>query len=324
MVSTALLPEPALVEALCRLAAHDDPDVRAQATELCGTLLPPLRLRAAEQLAAQGAAGAVALCIWPDEPQAQARFLRAAAYALAAGLRPVWLEAHPGDDRLDRYLSAIAERDRTGLIPPTLRRRRHELARVRTTHRRARLAAHAAFSLGDADPLAAVQQVLWQVGLLHGDPGAPGRQLSAHLRRSLRELPLIGAELRAALAQAFAEALDEGDTDRARLLLSPGCAYHNRGHVITGPQEIVDSYARSAAAARERFPGARSESRVVAAHGQRVTIRSQEHLTGPGGAHTFSCRQHLLFDPTGSVWRIEHEDLPGEVAAFEAYLRRSG
>lgn len=322
MLSTGLLPEPALVGALCRLASHDDPDVCAQAVELCATLPPPIRLRAAEQLAAQGAAAGAARCIWPDDLAAQARFLRAAAYALVADLRPLWLVAHPDDLHLDRFLSAVAERDRTGAVPPALQRRAQQLARLsaHTTSRAARRASQAALALMDPSPASAVRSVVRHVQLQAGEPSAAGRQLAAFLRRTLRGLPLIDAPLRVALAQAFAAALDEGDTDRARLLLGPGCAYHNRGQVITGPQEIIDSYARSAASARARFPSARSESRVVSEADLRVTIESREHL----GGHTFTCRQHLLFDPSGSIWRIEHEDLPGEIAALEAFLRRSG
>ncbi|MFT4978330.1 MAG: hypothetical protein ACI8S6_004238 [Myxococcota bacterium] len=317
-MSGDLLPDPALIDSLRALASHTDPDVRSQATELCAVLALPIRLRAAEALAERGRLAAAALCIWPDAPESQARFLRSLAHTMASSLR----SACPEDAHLDELLASIEERDRTGRRPPTLRARRRALERSRLTDPRARIAAHAALSLCEEDPAEACRRVLEAVGLLSGGRDVASLKAAAFLRRTLNEQALVGAPLRRALAAAFVAALDEGRFEQAQLLLTPGCAYENRGRLLHTPATIIDSYARSSADVSARFPDTRSESRIVSEDDQGVTVDSAEHLAGPQGAHTFRCRQRLLFDNTGRIWRIEHHDLPGELGALETFLRR--
>lgn len=318
-MSTILLPEPALVASLRRLAAHDDPDVQGQATELCLSLPPPIRLIAATSLAADGHTAAAARCIWPDRPQHQERFLWALAHDLAASLRPAWTAAVPGDRRLDALLGALA----AGAPPATLRAHRDALANHTVGDHKASLAAYAALALCRDTPQRAVREAMRAVSISAGEPDAAPRHAAAFLRRTLRATPQVDDALCAELAAAFAGALDDGDTERAGLLLTAGCAYHNRGQLLHGPQAILDSYARSAASARARFRAIRSESRVLSSAGHRVLVESTEHLTAARGQHCFTCHQELYFDNVGCIWRIEHHDLPGQIPAFELFMRNN-
>lgn len=321
-MSTELLPDPALIASLRQLAASQDPEVQAQATELCQVLSLPLRLRAAEQLVKQGVVEGAARCIWPDSIHAQRRFLRAVSLEMATSLRPLWMAHCPDDGRLDALLEAVQERDESGSLPSRLRALQGALSGMLAGHSPPSIAAAAAAALCDEDPEQALRQVMRAVVLVTRDQSAPARQATAFLRRDLRQRRLVGVRLRRTLAAAFAAAVDRQDVERAGLLLDAGCAYHGQDAVVHGAEAVCASLLQAAAEVQARFPGAWAESTVSGSEGEQVTLEVRDHLPLQGGVHVFASRLVLYFNELGYIWRLQQRMLDGAVVALREAVRR--
>jgi hypothetical protein len=94
--------------------------------------------------------------------------------------------------------------------------------------------------------------------------------------------------------------------------------------MLHGPEAILASYQAATLAAHERFDVVEYDSHIGALDADTVTVCYADHLTLAGQRHTHRCQQRLWLDELGRIWRVEHEDLPGErqaLADFERSVR---
>ncbi|KAA5543633.1 hypothetical protein FYK55_10515 [Roseiconus nitratireducens] len=122
-------------------------------------------------------------------------------------------------------------------------------------------------------------------------------------------------------ANRFAKALDKEDYATAGSLLSERCRYNCRGERHIGPEAIIAAYQGNGNAAKS-FDAIRYESQVVAESPERYHVSFVDHITHAGLQHTFRCEQWIQLDESGQICQIEHRDLPGQVAALQAFRSR--
>jgi len=128
----------------------------------------------------------------------------------------------------------------------------------------------------------------------------------------------------AAVATAIARALDADDFDGARALLAEACVYEIGEELLTGPDQILASYADSTRRAHATFEAVRYRSAALGTAGRTVTMEYVDELEYAGERLVHRCRQHLTIDDAGHVARIVHEELPGEREALVAFVLRHG
>ena len=126
-------------------------------------------------------------------------------------------------------------------------------------------------------------------------------------------------------ARTLAAALDAEDYLTARRALDSACVYEVGDEVHEGPDAILASYAASAAWVRRTFDDVRYESLAEPLPDGRVSVLYTDYLVLAGGRmHRHRCRQTLTIASDGHVTRIEHQDLPGEREALEAFFDAAG
>lgn len=126
-------------------------------------------------------------------------------------------------------------------------------------------------------------------------------------------------------AQALAHALDFEDYATARGMISDDCVYELGERVLNGPDEILASYAESAAWVRRTLDDVRYESAVERLPDGRASVLYTDYLVLAGGRmHRHQCRQDLTIDEDGLVRRIEHRELPGERDTLNAFFDAAG
>jgi hypothetical protein len=126
------------------------------------------------------------------------------------------------------------------------------------------------------------------------------------------------------IAAAFAQALDRDDYATATKLLAPACVYRFRDAVHEGRDAIIESYRTASAWARETFDEVAYASEIGALPDGRCAITFIDQLRHAGDAHEHRCRQIVRMNDAGLIEHIEHEDLPGQREAVDAFNRRHG
>ncbi|MFT5686611.1 MAG: hypothetical protein ACI8RZ_007567 [Myxococcota bacterium] len=313
------LPTPHQLDSLVQLAAHDRPEVRAQALELCRMLPVPVRMLAAARLAEQHAFHAAALCAWPDDEVRRADLLRAVIRDCGEHIHARWLEETEGDACFE---SALAP-EGSGR---SLRSIRTRLEKAVSAHPSRAVYAMAIIGMAqlEEDPAAGIAACHDHLPKTSTRPDGARPWMATRMCRHLaRQRPLTRDD-RYHLAAAFAAALNDDEFDRAGLLLTGGCAYAVRGDILHGPEAILSSYRDSivqGAAYHTRFDAVAYASSVSAVEEHTVLIAYADHLMLNDQQHTFRCQQRLWMDALGRIWRIEHTDLPGEQKAMIEFER---
>jgi SnoaL-like domain len=129
----------------------------------------------------------------------------------------------------------------------------------------------------------------------------------------------------AAIALAFAQALDADDFTAAGRLLADDCAYEAPAETLVGRAAIMASYAAASAWVVKTFDDVRYESVVERVTGRTAEVCFIDYLAkAPSRWHRYRCRQLLTLDPTGAIVRIVHNEIDGERAALETYFRACG
>ncbi len=116
----------------------------------------------------------------------------------------------------------------------------------------------------------------------------------------------------------FARALDAEDYPAAKQLLSDACEYACRGIVYRGPEAIIASY-RGNGDAAQAFDSIDYESHVVRESPRRFRIRFVDDISHAGQRFVFRCEQIVRTDDAGLIARIEHVDLPGQLAGLSKF-----
>ena len=123
------------------------------------------------------------------------------------------------------------------------------------------------------------------------------------------------------IVDRFAKALDNEDYVTAKSLLSADCEYACRGELYRGPDEIVSSYQGNGDAAKA-FDNIRYESSVAEAEHDAFRIEFADHISHAGHEFTFRCHQLIQIDKAGKIAKIQHVELPGQLAALESFKRK--
>ena len=126
------------------------------------------------------------------------------------------------------------------------------------------------------------------------------------------------------IAKQFAQSLDNEDYLAAQQLLGPQCSYDMRGSVLTEPSSIIESYKASGEWAARELDSIEYESTVERIVNGEAVIAFIDRVQHQGKELVHRCQQIIRLDDTGLIVHIQHEDLPGELAALQTFLRRVG
>ncbi len=130
------------------------------------------------------------------------------------------------------------------------------------------------------------------------------------------------------VAQAFADALDQNDFDRAASLLSVDCRYDTRSTpgagMLIGASAIINSYRWHDQRARTAFDRVDYLSEVEEVDGSAALVRFTDDLEKDGERHTYSCYQRLSIGASGQITAIAQQEIEGQRAALDAFTKRVG
>ena len=126
-----------------------------------------------------------------------------------------------------------------------------------------------------------------------------------------------------AIAKQFAQALDRCDFAEAGRYISSDCRYQTGSEELVGPQAILASYAESAQWGSETLDQVIYESEVQG-EGSNLSVLYTDRITHGGLTHDYRCRQHLSINPAGLIFKIVHEELPGEREKLNEFWARCG
>lgn len=129
----------------------------------------------------------------------------------------------------------------------------------------------------------------------------------------------------AAIAEAFARALDAEDYGTARSLVADECVYARGDQDFVGPSAIVDSYAEVGSWVRRTFEEFRYESRIEPLGEGRAELWFTDYLYRPPARwHRHRSRQIVTVSAAGRIVRIAHHEMPGEREAVMTFLEATG
>ena len=133
-----------------------------------------------------------------------------------------------------------------------------------------------------------------------------------------------GSESLRARAERFAKALDEDDFESAKAYLAQNCQYLVGKKDLHGPEAIIQSFREGSDKAKRVFDQVDYGSEILGIDGNRVTTQFTDLIQIKGQTLVYSSRQHSEFGEDGLIVRIVHEEIPGELEALEAVLKRLG
>ena len=118
----------------------------------------------------------------------------------------------------------------------------------------------------------------------------------------------------------FALALDEEDYATLATLIADDCEYVTRKGTIRGRQEVIRSYQTASALAKATVNSVTYESYVRSEPNGPMTVTFVDHLEHDGLRHSFSCEQVVYLGAEDRVFRIVHQELPGQREALDVFL----
>ena len=133
-----------------------------------------------------------------------------------------------------------------------------------------------------------------------------------------------GSEFLRARAARFAKALDEDDFESAKTYLAQSCRYSVGEKELNGPEEIIQSFREGSDKAKRIFDQVDYGNEILKIDENRVTTQFTDLIQIKGQTLVYSSRQHSEFGEDGLIVRIVHEEIPGELEALEAVLKRLG
>lgn len=127
------------------------------------------------------------------------------------------------------------------------------------------------------------------------------------------------------IVEAFGIALDHDDFEYIQTIMAPACIYDNGDEVLTGPVEIAADYKKNMERGKAMLDRLEwGESYVEHHAGDDYFVYFEDRLQHGGESHTYKCRQKIRVNDDMKLIRIEHQELPGEREAVEAFKRRVG
>lgn len=122
------------------------------------------------------------------------------------------------------------------------------------------------------------------------------------------------------VAVRFTKALDADAFGPARSTLSPECQYSFNHKLLAGPDTIIQSYRDASEKAKRLFDQIDYRSELTEIGADRVVVKFWDRLEVRGQTYLYSSKQQLTFGPSGSIIRIDHEEIPGERERLDAFL----
>lgn len=123
-------------------------------------------------------------------------------------------------------------------------------------------------------------------------------------------------------ARRFATLLEAGRAARLTDLLAPGCVYHTGTGLVSGPKQIVETYAAAAAKARRQLDEVTYKSQVEVLSPGVAVVNVLARINHLGDRHLYRYRQRLLVDGRGKIYAIAHEELAEERDKLFAFFQK--
>ncbi len=123
-------------------------------------------------------------------------------------------------------------------------------------------------------------------------------------------------------AEGFARALDKDDFESAKAYLAQNCRYSAGEKDVHGPDAIIQSFREGSEKAKSLFDQVDYGSEILDISAAGVVVQFTDLIEIRGQSHVYSSRQHLEFGDDGLIIRIVHEEIPGEIEALEAIIKK--
>jgi len=127
-----------------------------------------------------------------------------------------------------------------------------------------------------------------------------------------------------ASAERFIKALDEDDFESAKAYLAANCRYLTGKKDLRGPEAIIQSYREGSDKAKRVFDHVDYGSEILKIDRSSVKVQFTDLIQIKGQTIVYSSKQHLEFGEDGLIIRIVHEEVPGELEALQATLKKLG
>jgi ribosomal protein S18 acetylase RimI-like enzyme len=123
-------------------------------------------------------------------------------------------------------------------------------------------------------------------------------------------------------AEGFAKALDKDDFESAKAYLAQNCRYSTGEKDVHGPDAIIQGFREGSEKAKRLFDHVDYGSEILEIGAGGVVVQFTDLIEIKGQTHVYSSRQHLEFGDDGLITRIVQEEIPGELEALEATIRK--
>ena len=137
--------------------------------------------------------------------------------------------------------------------------------------------------------------------------------------------PAAPAGADAAVASAFAAALDRGDLAAAARMLAPDCECRDGGLLARGDAAVIAIYRAAASWSERGFDDVRQASEVESAAAGRARVAVTTMLMRmPGRWHRLRHARELAIGADGRITGIVHVCDPAAASAFRAFVQVCG
>ena len=133
---------------------------------------------------------------------------------------------------------------------------------------------------------------------------------------------VIDSESLRTRAEGFAKALDKDDFESAKAYLAQNCRYLTGEKDMHGPDAIIQGFREGSEKAKRLFDHVDYGSEILDISAAGVVVQFTDLIEITGQNHVYSSRQHLEFGDDGLIVRIVHEEIPGELEALEAIIKK--
>jgi ribosomal protein S18 acetylase RimI-like enzyme len=123
-------------------------------------------------------------------------------------------------------------------------------------------------------------------------------------------------------AEGFAKALDKDDFESAKAYLAQNCRYLTGDKDIHGPDAIIQNFREGSEKAKRLFDHVDYGSEILDIGVAGVVVQFTDLIEITGQSHIYSSKQHLEFGDDGLIIRIIQEEIPGELEALEAIIKK--
>ncbi len=127
------------------------------------------------------------------------------------------------------------------------------------------------------------------------------------------------------VAIEFGRTLDKDQFEMTKKLLSHDCEYYIGEDVLTGPDEICNSYKQNMIEGRKKLDNLTwGKSYIESVDDKKFVVHFTDYLTHKNEDHVHRCEQALNFNSDGLICKIMHIDNPEEKKQLNEFYKRVG